>query len=502
MSKKEFSKHLKSNDSFGDEYFEPSSAVWDNIDGALQDEEKRKNGFFPIYILLTLIGVGSAFFYLGNTFYSDYNQLTLSAEVENQQSAPVLQKEPLLIVEEKVTAKLVPHEENYIEPEVTSNIRVGKNIKMVYDINNSDVTPVVLASEDAYNDEKVEEIKGNHKINSHFVGIENAPTTNEEYFSISTKDVSSQILHANSLNDAQDIREGRSLLIFEPLQRSLDNNISKREFIFPALNSKIIQNEKVNLPWLFEISGFSSWTEYNIEQHSSFEDLSFDLQGEWSRSHSIKIGKHLSRNILAKVGFGIDDSHFNANYSLSYSHLSLQNQGETDGLVHGTLDRNIPSLAGGLTSRYLVSTTTRSTFNSSEFDMQLSHNYRTIFVPIEIMFQFLKKHNWEVGIGLGIQYSKRLLTIDTGVEFLQSQDDAYDISLTDVGVIELDYQPFRIHNVSNQVLGQLLYNIKPNVSLGIEGNVSKPWFDIYNDHQYSVSSMQYNIGMNIRYTLF
>ncbi len=251
--------------------------------------------------------------------------------------------------------------------------------------------------------------------------------------------------------------------------------------------------------WSIEILPYASTSTYVIEDFTGFNAIDFDLVGDRSFGVQLMTKKQLSDRLSLGVGIGLDNSHFNADYGIVINQDELE-VSELGANYQAVITKNLPSLAGGLTTSFNVLGTSAN-LQTNNIQLNLAHNYRTLTAPIQIEYSFIQSARFELFVGAGLLLSKRLLTIDTGVNQLEGNRDAELVELASVAAAELTSQPFRVYNAATTANLAIEYSLTKALKLGIQSRFARPLFNIYEDQNYKVRSQQYQVGLSLSYSL-
>ncbi len=285
-----------------------------------------------------------------------------------------------------------------------------------------------------------------------------------------------------------------------------DKNIDKIPLLHPYLFSTKL-HDVINPPFV-KVDKFSStkdWTvglytygsisNYSIANFSGFEQIDFALNGKPSIGYQFTVEKNIAKSLSLYAGIGIDHSHFDADYLLTIDQSEL-NFVQGLGSNTATLVKSIPSLAGGLEASFIFDDLP-SNIRTSTVNLNLAHDFKTITIPFGARLAVFKTSPISAVVSVGMEYRRRVLTIDTGVNALTS--DNSEIELTTVSPVDNATQPFRINNFNAVTSVSVDYSISSKVNVGLETGFVKPILSVYNDANYSVNTFQFRTGVFINY---
>lgn len=280
-----------------------------------------------------------------------------------------------------------------------------------------------------------------------------------------------------------------------PLQ-TISPLIVPKKSISPS-GISLIDHSHPRSGWILTLKGYGSLSDYSISNYSGFDDIAFSLKGQRSKGYQVTIEKNIHDRFSVYAGVGLDHAHFDANYLVSVNSDQLDIHTGPEG-SSAYLWKVIPSLAGGLESTFLLSDLT-SNLQSTDINLSLAHDFKTVAVPVGIKYFPVKSGKWKVGVGLGVEYSKRLITIDTGVNVLEANNAS--IELTQVAALDREDQPFRIHNVNGTAEAELNYQVSNKLSIGVNAAIAKPLSNVYQDANYTVNTYIVRAGVQVKYAI-
>jgi len=259
-----------------------------------------------------------------------------------------------------------------------------------------------------------------------------------------------------------------------------------------------IQKASVSQDWIIALNAYSSISNYSISNYSGFDQIDFSLKGKASFGYQFIAEKNIAHNMSLYAGIGLDHAHFDANYLLTIDgnelvFASIEQQGSP-----AKLSKTIPSLAGGLESTFIFNNIS-SKLEQAVVDLSLAHNFKTIIFPVGARFSFVNSTKLKTSLAVGIEYSKRLLTIDTGINTLMAQEGT--VELGSVVAVERDDQPFTIHNVNASALLAVDYQLTDRMAVGVQSGLIKPLSNVYQDANYTVNTYQLRGGISLKYAL-
>lgn len=527
MSQDNFKYSVYSNNHDGDDFFMPSDLVWHNIKAEL-DEDKRDRKPF-IFFLFSGAGILliASFLLFGSQRFStksNYSQLNQSKQAiieENQNKLSVKEAVAQKSEGEESMSEQLELEQNKNNPTSQNKESINQELSPDKTALSRDVSLTGLESSNTSFATQQSNIVSKQKDGS-LISLSQTSQDNSRVKTISgeqndlalndqnTKTLSEQIAR----NSAQLNASSEDQQLRPEVNQSIELiDISLLALLMNALiiDADIDQKhwrEKMNLVdiaktssrkrWSAEVFMYSSVSSYLIQDFSGFNSVDFDLAGDQSNGGQFLIKRQLTERLSLAVGIGFDNSHFSADYGIGITQdeLSVSDAGTK---FQSTLNKNLPSLAGGLaTSFNLVATT--SNLKTSTIRLNLAHNYRTITAPLFVEYSLVQSNRFQLNVGTGLIFSKRLLAIDTGVNLLNGNSIDEPVELASIAAIDLDDQPFRIYNVSNSLSIGVDYLLSNSFSVGLRSSVARPLFNIYEDQNYTVRSRQYQLGLNVSYT--
>lgn len=495
-----------------DAYFIPSDKVWRDIKSDLDGKSRKRKWFllFPLFGLFVAAGI----FFFDNTNtgaqYGEEDFQMSSTTIGNEMKAKnttsgdnnleTSYTKPTFVSESKKLTSLVsdnPTRTNSLTDEIKDKNTSGTivNRYVVQDQSQNSTLSDFEFGEDLYShhshinggtDEK--ELLDKKNIGNGFLST-----------SISNDNETTKLAGANSVrNGGGDVRD---VISFEKLIAQQKTLSFQREDI--DLSDKMvlvdIKNPINRKPVIVSVLGYTSASDYNINNFSGFGTLEFDLQTNISYGYTFEIEKYFTNRIFISAGFGVDHSHFNANYNFEVSENDILSSFQQNGQSITNISKQIPSLAGNLTSTFEINTF--QNLQTNNYSLNLGHDYKTIYIPVSIGYQIIDQVKFDWTIAVQTDFSRRLLSIDTGINSISSKDPSESIELTGFSGNETEVNPFTIYNIYVGPKTELLYSLSNKLKAGIHISYSKPLSSIYSDANFSVDRQIFRSGVKVTLSL-
>jgi len=508
---KSLRQRIKSGDTEGNENLSPSDDLWGNIDKALNKKKKnKKKRILLVFFFITIC------FSLFTLFHSanDHNQLDIVDQIdsnsENNIGEPSTEDETTLTKKiEKINQILDPNTSTSNDvgnkPLAHHNITLTNNTSQINNttqINKEQQdtkSPIVNEHKNLGQKENTVEtvFNTNAKQPSYINNYKPTFESQED-----DKNTSSETQNAKTISEVSKETLNKSVELHQDKLFPLIEKLNARIYIDPEVlimdqKPTIVSSKKSTHSFMFR--SFASTTNYRIIKEQTLGNLDFTLGSSLSYGYEVHWKKDFNNQWELAIGFGIDHAHFTADYSINLNGPQSSIQ-DANGIYTLNYNQNLPSLAGGLTLDVEV----KSTVEESEedvFTLQLGHNYKTVTIPIQANYFFKKSAKMNLFGGVGIQYSKRLLSLDTGVELSDFTNKNYNLTSLEITPIVMNAQPFKINNISSIVQLGLQYSFNNSFSLQSDFRMTTPLQSIYRDQTFVVRSRQFQLGLGLIYKL-
>lgn len=478
MNLRELEARVKSNQHEGDEYFMPSDKVWNAIENDLDDKKDKPVialiiGLMSLFIVVGLIGIK-----LGGHYISPQQSLTQTKSSEDNT---------------KVNRSI--SSDSHVSTQISTNTQISQNNNRSIE-KHTKVKSFATTESLTKRDQTAQSYS--RKVDQGAIGsvYTNTPVKNDNNSAKSIA-VNKKIASLHYLQKGAIHTTPRPELLAEiPLVQSIESRINISTPLLDMDPITIIP--KAHHPWSIEWLSSITNTHFDITPKGELS-TQFDLLGARSYSHQITAQYTWPSGWAIYGGISRDKINFDADYQISLDQQNFTTSNEGENLVT-TFGARIPSLAGGLETAYQV-TSNRSDIANTDISMNLAHNYKLINIPMGVSRILRQDHRWNISLRTGLIYSRRLLSIDTGVNALHTQHEGDQVDLISIAPSELTMQPFRIHNMS--VSGGLMldYRILNHISVGVQAIGSKPILGIYDDNFHNVNMLRYSLGAHVRYRL-
>lgn len=496
MSLENFRKRILSNEHEQDDFFLPSDKVWDAVEEELDDKRKTRKPFMLFFSSLIVVLAFAGLVIPNASHTKSYESKMLCSKLETNIKSDI-----------HSNTKGVSDIQDIINSKVSENEQ-KKQESTSSNLTDNTIMPTRSSSHNFINDRtsirnniKTSNYSDPNTFNDQIQKSLDSPTR----FSLSNfQENDSQLLISDLNNDwivQNEINESLTKQVLNdkiyinrlPLLTSYVDLEINEKLINPTFVE--IQKPSVISDWSITAGGYSSISNYSISDYTGFEDIDFTLKGKASFGYQISIEKNISKRVSVYGGIGLDHAHFDANYLVSVDNDQLEFLASNNSAA---LSKTIPSLAGGLESTFLLNNIS-SNLERTTVDLSLAHDFKTIIVPIGARISTVKKTKFKTSLALGVEYSKRLLTIDTGINSLSTNDA--DIELASVAAVENENQPFKIHNINATASLSAEYFITPRISVGVQTGISRPFSPVYQDANYNVNTYQIRGGINLNYAI-
>lgn len=489
-----------------DDFVIPSDHVWDDINAELNGNKDNRAWFLFIGLFL----LGSCYFIFNDSIHEDeYN----SADKSKYDVRAKIQTNSNNYDLVNINASL--HEE---ETEVNEDIltsKVNKEIKSERSVSLSDKNltkknnlinkrdQTIDRSSSQSNVTETNNLAGSNSDSydtdfnfKQFVWLE---THDKE---ITTNSILKSHSKSQDANDVESrvinqIDHQRTMIFTSHLTRK--NSVLFFEKQDVGLNDKMVflenKNKRINRALRISVLGYSSLSDYNINDFSGFGTLEFDLKSNLSTGYVFELEKYLTNRLFISTGFGVDHSHFDADYSFDISDNEILNTAQQNGQSITSVVKQIPSLAGNLTSVFEINTF--QNLQSNNYSVNLGHDYKTIYIPLSIGYKILDQDRLNMTMSVQADFSKRLLSIDTGVNSIRSGDPLESIQLREFSGNATEINPFRIYNIYVGPKTEFLYSITHSLHVGMHLSYSKAINTIYSDTNFSVDRQFIRSGLKL-----
>jgi len=500
MSLDNFKKRMLSDEYEEDDFFLPSDAVWSGVEKELDDQSKRRKPymiFFSSFILLIALVSLMIPKSTGVTSHNDSPKtvpnsgILYSEDIANsKKSIPEIEDD----IEEGTPITFandysVKSRKKYYFPQIPKRpfrfIIAGENLKTA-DFYQS----TVKYENTLFNDYSSKNLVGKNDFTlKNFSQNESKRLSANLFKDWTSKSELDTKIKNHMTKGLIHIDQISSLSSYVTVE---ENNIS----ISPTL--VLLQKPSPVRDFKIGTHVYSSISNYSISDFSGFQQVEFDLKANVSFAYQVIIEKNISNSTSIYAGVGLDHAHFDANYLLSVeaSQLDFSTTGPNENSAK--FSKTIPSLAGGLESSFVFNNFS-SDINQAEVKLSLAHDFKTLTFPIGARFSAVNNKKIKASLAVGVEYTKRLLTIDTGVNTLSS--DNGDIELKAVSALEIENQPFRVHNLNATASVALDYQFTDRMSIGVQSSVVKPMSSVYKDLNYTVDTYQLRGGISVKYAL-
>lgn len=540
MSQDSFKYKLFSSDLDGDDFFMPDDRVWGKIDAVLQGDKKDRKPF--AFILFSFLGIFAIVSFIFVGYQKDFGLAPISKSIQPFQNTTTIltttsdskqlaTKETSIALHEKSESGNNPVQQNSTNVTVTENSNQSKRTVSSSQNNSKDwsiekeTSTTKRSSISKYSSslnasalqgpilDYAQNDAGSYTHNQQVIDDEHQTSLAYSYQSSIPSNLQTSTPLINSSANQQ-INTSQNKLIGTPPSDALQLNITvlptrlSSLVIDDAINSAYWNNkltivDKLTLKnartWTFEVMAYTATSNYSIQDFSGFESIDFALTGDLSNGVQFMTKRQLSERVRIGIGIGLDNSHFNADYGIAINQDEL-NVDELGANYQAVISKNLPSLAGGLTTSFNLLGGTQN-LKTNAIQLNLAHNYRTITAPVELQYVLMRSNRFDLNLGAGLLFSKRLLTIDTGVNQLEGNVGDELVELGGVAAADLTDQPFRIYNASTVMSVALDYTLTSAIRVGLQTRFARPLFSIYEDQNYTVSSQQYQVGLSLSYSL-
>jgi hypothetical protein len=517
-----------------DDFFIPGEDVWGRIDSELHDNESNRN-WILIFGLFLLFMLSSYLFFsysndaaINSLKELQYSNTQIDNHTDNQQGIQTGDEHSSQssLVNNELINKPELNAETQIKPEIVNekkDSKVGKGVvfngvkgishleqdnldvqKTSLDTNttidkaffnaisNDDITLVTLND---YGNELTFSDNWDSNIDSR-IGIINRSSNAYGYDVYENEAMGSAQVEYNSQTPINLQEALKTVDLVDGLSTTF--NVLSINSTFLDLSNKmlIIENQRRRKKSFgVSILGFASMSDYSINDFSGFGTLEFDLKPNISRGYVIEIEKYLTDRIFISAGFGVDHSHFDADYNFEFSEDELLNSSQQNGQSITSIRKQIPSLAGNLTSVFEVNSF--QNIRSNSYSLNLAHDYKTIYVPVSIGYTFLDNAKFSWSMSVRADFSKRLLAIDTGINSIRAVDPLENIELREFSGNETEVNPFRIYNIYLGPGTEFQYNLNSIFNVGFHVNYAVPINDIYSDSNFSIGRQVFRSGIRL-----
>lgn len=503
MNWKEFLHKTKSNETFDDDFFMPSDSVWDSINDELGNPKKDRKPIIFLSSILLMMSASFGYVMLNKSTTMQVVSTPNTSIHQKHENALTQTSEILSLDDDKGKTVLASSNELIpIERDAVRNNKRSDQKTMVESINRNDSVKASYAASSLGRHSRLERSKNDNATHSKVTQPRSTQHNSSSPFNVNAATARLGLnTNENStrLNSTQMRKVSRSELNIMNLPNGHFTSPEWNRNFFTPPGITLVKTDKPK--WKIEWASLASMTSYNIAMASQPSAVDFQLDGYVSHQHNLSLHWKYNRDWSFYVGIGMDYSHFEASYIIPVSDQGIDIVENSNGTITGNIRATIPSLAGGLDSEYALVTQNRSALEDRKIYLALAHNYKTMTVPIGLSKNMISTGPWNLGFRMGLEYSRRKISIDTGIESLHTGEPEDTIELTAIAPTPLSYQPFRIHNMTIMGGAYVDYHLTPHFSAGLQLLSQRPLWSIYDDNNIRVKAWKHIAGISLKYSL-